>query len=276
MRKLIAAAGVAIAVLALSSCSSSKDTASSGGSNSGSGATGDITVGIKFDQPGLGMKNADGSFSGFDVDVARYVAHAMGYSDSQIKFKEVKSADRENDLMHGVVDMVVATYSITDTRKEKVDFAGPYYLAHQDLLVRSSDTSITGPQSLKNKKLCSVKGSTSAQKVKDNYAKLVQLQEYGSYSECIPALLNKAVDAVTTDDVILRGFAAQHSDQLRVVGTGFSDEKYGIGLKKGSSLKSKVNTAITTMESSGAWAASLKTNLNITDSQVPSPPQLDS
>jgi glutamate transport system substrate-binding protein len=266
MRRMIALASVALLGLTVASCSSSKSSSTSSSKN--------ITIGIKFDQPGLGIKNPDGSFSGFDVDVARYVAGQLGYDASHVTFKEVKSADRENDLMHGVVDMIVATYSITAARKEKVDFAGPYFVAHQDLLVRSSDTSITGTASLQNKKLCSVKGSTSAQKVKDNFAKQVQLQEYGSYSECIPALLNKAVDAVTTDDIILRGFAAQHPDQLRVVGNGFSDENYGIGLPKGSKLLSKVNDAVTQMEKSGTWASALEKNLKLTASQLPAAPAI--
>lgn len=266
MRTKIAVVGVALIGLvgpSLTACSSSSST-----------STKHITIGVKYDQPGLALKNPDGTLSGFDIDVAKYVAHELGYTDSQITFKEVKSADRETNLMNGVDDMIVATYSMTAARQQKVDQVGPYYLAHQDLLIRTADTSITGPGSLKNKKLCSVKGSTSAQKVKDNFASLVQLQEYGSYSECIPALLNKAVDAVTTDDAILRGFAAQHPDQLKVVGQGFSDENYGIGLKKGSALKSKVRAAIQKMETSGAWATSLTTTLKLTASQVPTPPAL--
>ena len=104
--------------------------------------------------------------------------------------------------------MIVATYSITDERKEKVAFAGPYFIAGQDLLVRADDTSITGPDDLDGKKLCSVTGSTSAQKVKDK-SPGVQLQEFGTYSECVAALVSKGVDALTTDNTILAGYAAQ-------------------------------------------------------------------
>lgn len=263
-----AAIGVAMLTASLAACGKSS-TASKG---SGQGGTTSLTVGIKFDQPGLGKKNPDGTFSGFDVDVARYVAKQLGVSEDKITFKEAKSANRENFLEHGDVDLVVATYSITDARKLKVDFAGPYLVAHQDLLVKKTDTSITGPESLKdNKKLCSVKGSTSAQKVKDKYASGVQLQEYGSYSDCVDALLSGAVDAVTTDDTILSGYAAQHPDQLRVVGKGFSDEHYGIGLKKGSDMKAKVTAAIKAMEADGSWAAALRKNLGPAGYSVPAP-----
>jgi glutamate transport system substrate-binding protein len=272
VRALVAAAGAALLGLSLAACGSSGNPGSGGAS--GTGGSKKIVVGIKYDQPGLGMKKPDGTFSGFDVDVARYVAHQLGYSDGQITFKEVKSADRENYLQNGVVDIVVATYSITDTRQEKVDFAGPYYVAHQDLLVRADDTSITGPHTLQGKKLCSVKGSTSAQTVQDKFASKVQLQQYGSYSDCIPALLSKAIDAVTTDDVILQGYAAQHAGELKVVGQGFTDEKYGIGVKKGSDLKAKIDTAIKQMETSGSWKTALVENLKLTDAQVPTPPAI--
>ena len=150
-----------------------------------------------------------------------------------IDFKESKSAEREGLIERGEVDYIVATYSITDTRKEKVNFAGPYFVAHQDLLVKADNTDITGPDAMNGKILCSVTGSTSAQKVKDNYAADVALQEYGTYSECVEALQSGAVDAVTTDDVILAGYAAQYPGELKVVGKGFSTENYGIGLMKG-------------------------------------------
>ena len=148
------------------------------------GDSGDkIVIGTKFDQPGLGLRNPDGSMSGFDVDVARYIANELGYPEDKIEWKEAPSAQRENLIQNGQVDFIVATYSITDARKEKVDFAGPYLITGQSLLVRADDDEITGEASLQNnKKLCSVAGSTAAQRIKDKYPG-VQLQEYESYSE---------------------------------------------------------------------------------------------
>lgn len=233
-----------------------------------------LTIGIKFDQPGLGLKKPDGSYAGFDVDVAKYIAKELGVPETGIEFKEAQSAERENLIEKGEVDFIVATYSITDKRKEKVDFAGPYFVAHQDLLVRADSTDITGPESLNsNKKLCSVKGSTPAQKVKDTYAKDVQLREFGKYSDCITALTNKTVDAVTTDDVILAGYAAQSPGKLKLVGKGFSDENYGVGLKKGDTAGvDAVNAAIKKMIDDGSWAKSLQANVGPAGYKIPAPP----
>ena len=152
--------------------------------------------------------------------------------------------------------MIFATYSITDDRKQKVSFGGPYFIAGQDLLVKADNTDITGPDSLNGKKLCSVTGSTSAKKIKDNYAAEVQLQEYDTYSKCVEALSGGTIDAVTTDNVILAGFAAQpqYQGKLKVVGKPFSTEKYGVGIKKGDTeLCGKINAALEKMVSDGAW-----------------------
>lgn len=233
--------------------------AACGSSSSGSSESGkSITIGIKFDQPGLGFKNGD-SYTGFDVDVATYVAKELGYSADQITWKEAPSKQRETLLQNGDVDLVAATYSITDDRKEVVDFAGPYFVAGQDLLVRAEDSSIKGPESLNGKNLCSVTGSTSAETVKEHFADKVQLMEQTGYAECVTALLSGTVDAVTTDDIILAGLAAAKGDgQLKVVGKPFTQERYGIGVKKGdSSMVTKVNAALKKMEDDGSWKKAL-------------------
>jgi len=256
----VAVAATALAV-SLAACGSGQP---SGGASAGAGGGGDngLKIGIKFDQPGLGLKKGS-EFSGFDVDVAKYVAKQLGTSEDKITWVQAPSAQRETLIQTGQVDFVVATYSITDARKQKVSFAGPYFVAGQDLLVRSDDSSITGPDSLKGKKLCSVTGSTSAQKVKDKYP-AVQLQEFGTYSECLPALQTGGIDAVTTDDTILAGFAAQeqYKGKFKVVGKPFSEENYGIGLKKGdTAMCTKITDAIKKMISDGSWQKSLDANL---------------
>ncbi len=166
-----------------------------------------IVIGTKFDQPGLSLRNPDGTMSGFDVDVANYVAGQLGYAPDEIEWKEAPSGQRENLIQNGQVKFIVATYSITDARKKKVVFRRPVPVTGQSLLVRSDSNDITGAESLENNKsLCSVAGSTPAQKIKDNYPE-VQLQQYDTYSACVEALKNGAVDAVTTDEVILAGYA---------------------------------------------------------------------
>ncbi|MGV0815626.1 glutamate ABC transporter substrate-binding protein [Mycolicibacterium boenickei] len=235
-----------------------------------------IVIGTKYDQPGLGQKNPDGTMSGFDVDVAKYVAKELGYTDDQIEWKEAPSAQRETLIQNDQVDYIVATYSITDARKEKVDFAGPYLLTGQSLLVRADNTDITGAASLENnKKLCSVSGSTPAQRIKDEYPK-VQLQQYDTYSLCLEALKNGTIDALTTDEVILAGYAAQSPGTFKLVGDTFSEERYGIGLKKGDTeLRNKINDAIEKMASSGAWKEAFDKNLGPAGIKAPTPPSVD-
>ena len=243
----------------------------------GGGGGGDkLVVGTKFDQPGLGLKNPDGTMSGFDVDVAKYVAKELGYSEDKIEWKESPSGQRETLIQNDQVKYIVATYSITDARKEKVDFAGPYLLTGQSLLVPADNTDITGAESLQNnKKLCSVSGSTPAQRIKDKYPG-VQLQQYDTYSACVEALKNGAVDAVTTDEVILAGYAAQTPGAFKIVGEPFSEERYGIGLKKGDTeLCTKISDALKKMEADGAWKAAFDKNLGPAGISTPTPPAPD-
>ena len=240
------------------------------------GDEGKVTIGVKFDQPGLGVKNPDGSVSGFDVDVARYVAEQLGYKAEDIEWKEAPSPQRETLIQNGQVDYIVATYSITPERKEKVSFAGPYLQTGQTLLVRQDNTSITGPESLGNNRIvCSVKGSTPAKRIKEKYPN-VQLQEFDTYTACIEGLKNNTVEAVTTDAVILAGYAAQSPGQYKVVGQPFSPELYGIGLKKDDAeLRSKINDALQKMITEGQWKAAFEKNLGPSGYQPPPPPQLD-
>ena len=262
------------AASAAGSATSAAGTAAAGESQVLTNAeAGKVIIGVKFSQPGLSVKNPDGTFSGFDIDVAKYVAKELGVDEANIEFKEANSAEREGLIERGEVDYIVASYSITDTRKEKVNFAGPYFIAHQDLLVKADDTEITGPEAMAGKILCSVTGSTSAQKVKDTYAADVALQEYATYGECVEALKSGAVDAVTTDDVILAGFAAQSPGELKLVGKGFSDENYGIGLKKGDTAgTSAINAAIAKMIEDGSWKTALETNVGPSGYTIPAPP----
>ncbi|WP_431037254.1 glutamate ABC transporter substrate-binding protein [Streptomyces sp. P6-2-1] len=257
-RKVSAAVAVVLTVgLAASACGKNDDD-----KGSGSGGGKKITIGIKFDQPGLGQKLPSGKYAGFDVDVATYVAKALGYKTNQIVWKEAKSADRETMLERGDVDFIAASYSITDEREAKVDFAGPYLLAHQDILVRSDESGIKDPKDLNSKKLCSVSGSTSAQNIKKELAPKAKLLEYGGYSECLTGLENKAVDALTTDDSILAGYAAQKEFQgkFKLAGFKMTNENYGIGVKKGSDLKDKINDALTKMVEDKSWDKAVQDN----------------
>lgn len=265
--------GVALAALSIVA------TACGGGeearSISTSAESGNLIVGIKFDQPGLGLRNPDGTFSGFDVEVAKYVAGQLGVDEANIEFKESPSAQRETLIENGEVDYIVATYSITDTRKEKVGFAGPYFVAGQSLLVSQDNTDITGADSLEGKRLCSVTGSTPAQNIADEYPG-VQLQPYDTYSACVEALRNGTVDAVTTDDIILAGYAAQSPGQFKVVGEPFTTENYGIGLNKDDTEgRNQINDAIEEMVSSGAWEQAFNDTVGASGYELPAEPTVD-
>ncbi|NJQ01932.1 glutamate ABC transporter substrate-binding protein [Streptomyces zingiberis] len=269
LRKSGVAAASAV-VLALTA------TACGGGSDSGKNDD-KITIGIKFDQPGLGLKTPDGDYTGFDVDVATYVAKELGHDAKDIEWKEAPSAERENLISRGDVDFIVASYSITDERKQKVSFAGPYFLAHQDLLVRADEKGITKAEDLNSRKLCSVTGSTSAQNIKNELAPKAQLQQVGGYSQCLTGLENKAVDALTTDDTILAGYAAQpqHEGKFKLAGLSLSDENYGIGLKKGDTeLQGKINKALEKMVEDGAWDKAVKDNFGPANYKNESAPKI--
>ncbi|MEZ3181907.1 glutamate ABC transporter substrate-binding protein [Streptomyces pimonensis] len=255
----VTAASAAVFALALTATACGGDDGGDNGSSSGGGDK--IKIGIKYDQPGLGQKTPQG-YEGFDVDVATYVAKKLGYDEDQIEWKESKSADRETMLQRGDVDFIAATYSITPERQEKVDFAGPYLLAHQDVLLRADDDKIKSPEDLNNAKLCSVTGSTSAQNVKDKLAPKAQLQPYPTYSTCLPGLQNGAVDALTTDDTILAGYAAQSQfkGKFKLGGFKLTNENYGIGVKKGSDLKDKINKALEEMVADKSWEKAVKDN----------------
>lgn len=268
---LLAAAVLSTAVMA--ACSSSPaPTAVTGATDP---ASAELTIGISFDQPGLGLKGPDNTYSGFDVDTATYIAKELGVEADKIAWVEADPAHREELLENGDVDLVLSTYSITDERKKVVDFAGPYFVAHQDLLIRRNDDSISGPDTLDNKKLCSVTGTTSAALVEKRFLGKINLLPLSQFSDCVSALANGNVDAVTTDDVILAGFAAQpqYKGVLKVVGEGFSDEKYGVGIKKGDSeMVTKVNAALKKYIDDGSWRTSLDATVGPSGYAIPDPP----
>lgn len=148
--------------------------------------------------------------------------------------------------------MIFATYSITEERQKLVDFGGPYYVAQQDILVKADNEDITGPEDLTGKKLCSASGSRSAETITDTLSIDTQIRETQNYSECMQLLTDGTIDAVTTDNIILAGYSAQQPGEFKVVGNPFQEERYGVGLPKGSTERcEKVNTAITKMWDEG-------------------------
>lgn len=197
---------------------------------------GAMTVGTKFDQPGFGLQGLDSELEGFDVEVAKIIAGALGIDADAIEWYETTSAIREEALEDGTVDMVVATYTINEERAQRITFAGPYYTAGQQIMVMSDNDEITGPEAFTDNPdllVCSVTGSTPSENIREYLTSDDQLVLFEDYSQCADALSNGQVNAVTTDNVILLGFASASEGEFKLVGEQFTEEPYGIGVPKG-------------------------------------------
>jgi glutamate transport system substrate-binding protein len=283
-----------MAALALAACAE-EDGGDGGTDGAGTGETpqfeegttmarlaeaGTIRVGTKFDQPGFGLANLEGVPEGFDVEIAKLIAGELGISEENIQWTEAPSAVREEILERGEVDMVVATYTINDERKQRIDFAGPYYIAGQHIMVRADDDSITGPESFEagDKTVCSVQGSTPSENIRQYLAnEAEQLVLFDVYSRCVEALDNGDVDAVTTDNVILLGFIAENPDAYKLVESGtFTEEPYGIGVPKGDdAFRNWINDVLEEIFADGRYQEAWQRTAGQFDPELPEPPQVD-
>jgi glutamate transport system substrate-binding protein len=295
MRVRTLAIGLLVGGLALTACGKEGTPAGSNGTGEGPSTTaevatdvkiegsptfdrmtqnGKVVIGVKEDQPGLGYKDpTTGEYSGFDIEIAQLIAAKLGFKEDQIEFKTVQSAGREAAITNGDVDYYVGTYTINDKRKQQISFAGPYFIAGQDLLIRADDTSITGKDTLKGKKVCSVTGSTPIQKVREEQlTEPENIVEFQGYSQCVEKLVTSEVDAVTTDDAILKGYAAQDPDALKVVGKPFSEEPYGVGLAHDDqALRDAMNDILEKAKDDGTWQSLYDSTLGKSGSEAEAP-----
>ncbi|GAB3456392.1 hypothetical protein GCM10027570_37870 [Streptomonospora sediminis] len=215
-----------------------------------------LRIGIKTDQPGLGLRTGDGDHAGFEVDVALYIADHLGVERGNVEFVGVTSEEREQALQDGKVDLILASYSVTQLRKTVVAFGGPYYVAHQDILVRAGDASVDNVSDLAGKRLCQGAGSNSGDRVTEEVDVGATVVERPDYSACIELLADGEIDAVSTDDLILAGYLEASPDSFRLVNAPFTNEKYGVGIAKWDIGGCEaVNRAITRMYQNGtaAW-----------------------
>jgi glutamate transport system substrate-binding protein len=299
MRRTRILAGVSIAaaaLLALTACNSGSPTSpggTDGGETSGDGVPwtvatdvsldgsptfekmterGKVIIGVKEDQPGLGYLDVTtGERTGFDVDIARWIAASLGFDEDKIEFKPIASANREQAIVNGDIDYYVGTYSITDKRKQQIDFAGPYFVTGQGFLVgkNSGIDDVKDVSDFNGKTVCSATGSTPIANIKENYPE-IKTEEYDLYSACVEDLINGKVDAVTTDQAILIGYAAKYPDDVKVVGGLFTEERYGVGLPKGDEvLKDHINTLFT--DGHDIWQAIFDKNLGSSGITVEQP-----
>ena len=233
-----------------------------------------LKVGTKFDQPLYGEKQLSGDVEGFDVEIAKIIAEELGV---EPEFTEAVSKNREPFIQNGTVDIVVATYTINDKRKQVVDFAGPYYLTGQSLMVAKDDETITSKDDLAGKTVCSVEGSTPAENIVKEapQAKVILFDTYG---KCAEAVKNGQADAVTTDEAILLGLVAKNPEDFKTVGRPFSDEPYGIGLKKDDQqFRDFINDLLEETYEDGRWMEALKSTVGTAQAEedLPEPPPVD-
>jgi glutamate transport system substrate-binding protein len=285
-QKVMAAAAAAVLGLSLAACGDDEDEGvDTSGVEQAEDLTGyaaelsdagEIKIGVKMDQPGIGFREpgADAP-SGFDIEMGRIVAARLGIDEGSIEWVETVSDNREPFLQNGTVDIVIASYSITDERRAVVGQAGPYYVTGQQLLVREDDAeTITGPDDLANVKVCSVEGSTSLETVEKEYG--AQPVPFATYSECVEQLENETVDVVTTDGAILLGYAAQKPDELEVVGDPFSEERYGIGYPKDAEgMCEFLNETIEGSFEDGTWDEAFEATLGESGVETPEHPTPD-
>ena len=236
---------------------------------------GEINVGVKYDQPGLGFKGAtDDVPSGFDIEIAKILVADLCIdpdSDS-VNWVETISDNREPFLESGKVDLVLASYSITDERRAIVGQTGPYMVTGQQVLV-PADSDITSIEDLKGEEVCSVTGSTSLENVNAAGAKGVGAD---SYSECAEKVLDGTYPAMSTDGSILAGLAAANEGELQVVGDEFSEERIGVGYQpEHPEMCEWINGVLEEAYDDGSWAEAFELTLGPAGVETPEPPALD-
>ncbi|HVE97952.1 MAG TPA: glutamate ABC transporter substrate-binding protein [Mycobacteriales bacterium] len=236
---------------------------------------GKVKIGTKFDQPLFGLKGVSGNPEGFDVEIGKIIASELGIDESGIEWVESISKNREDYIVNGTVDFVVATYTINDKRKLKVAFAGPYYTAGQDIMVKKGNTTIKGESDLAGKTVCSVTGSTPAAYVKEKIP-TAKLTLFGTYTECAEAMRNGQVEATTTDNVILMGLVSKSPDEFELVAKPFTEEPYGIGVKKeDTDFRTFVNDVLEEIYEDGRYKAAYDKTIGTVQAEMPAPPSVN-
>lgn len=234
---------------------------------------GTVKIGVKFDQPGLGFKDAASDIpTGFDVEMAKVLAADLGIAEDEVEWIETISDNREPFLQDGTVDLVLASYSITDERRQVVGQAGPYLVTGQQLLV-PADSDVASTEDLQGQEVCSVTGSTSLENVKAEGMKPVG---FDTYSECVEKVLDGTVEAMSTDGTILAGYAAQNEGELKVVGEEFSTENIGVGYSQDyPEMCQWIVDTITAAYEDGTYEEAFKATLGPSGVEVPELPEMD-
>ncbi len=239
---------------------------------------GKIVIGVKQNVPLIGLKNpVTGELQGFDIEIGKLIAKGIfGTDKGKIQWEDASvSANRIPFITDNKVDLILATFSITEARKQQVDFAGPYYVAGQDILAYKVElANIKSVDDLANRTVCAQSASTSLALLKTKVPKASFLELPG-VAECVAALKDGRVDAVSTDDTLLAGFAEKFP-AFGLVGKQFSVENYGIGLKKGdTAFRNYLNDIIESSFKDGSWKKAVQTTIGSGGIAVPATPKVD-
>ncbi len=238
---------------------------------------GEINVGVRYDQPGLGFKGGTDEIpAGFDVEIAKLLVAdlCIDPQDAEaVNYEETISDNREPYLTSGRVDLVLASYSITDERRQEVGQAGPYFITGQQVLVKS-DSDVESIADLKGEEVCAASGSTSLENITAEGAVGVPAD---TYSICAEQVADGSVPAMSTDGSILLGLAAQYDGELKVVGEEFSEERIGVGYSKDRpEMCEWINEVLTAAYDDGSWADAFEATLGTNEGvETPEPPELD-
>jgi glutamate transport system substrate-binding protein len=210
---------------------------------------GEIRIGVKFDVPPFGFNNPQtGEVEGFDVDLGTYIAERLGV---EPVFREATTDNRIPLLVDGTIDLILSTMTITEERDLEIDFSEPYYIANGDVLVPEG-SDIESIDDLDGQRVCTALGSTYQETI-EKEAPDADLRLIDRYSECLELIQTDAVDAISTDDVILTGMVVE-DDTLEILGLEYTTEPYGAGVPEGDTeFKQFVDESIAAFIEDGTW-----------------------
>jgi glutamate transport system substrate-binding protein len=286
--RVLIAMALAVAALAVAACGDDDD--DDGGGNGGGGGaqteeaqqfpagstmaklqdSGEITIGVKYDVPPFGLKNPQsGEIEGFDVDMGKIIAEELGV---EPKFVEAISDNRIPFLQQGEVDLILSTMTINQERDMEIEFSEPYYVARGRILV-PGDSDIKGIEDLAGRRVCTALGSTYEETLRED-APDAELRLVDTYSECLELLQNGAIDAISTDDVILTGMIIQ-DDTLKMVGDELTVEPYGAGIKEGDKeFQTFVSDTLEAAQADGRWEEAFQKWVGQYTNQQTPPPEM--
>ncbi|WP_311223063.1 MULTISPECIES: glutamate ABC transporter substrate-binding protein [unclassified Acidovorax] len=222
------------------------------------------------------LNEKDGKMRGFDAGVAQLLTRYILGDGAKVQFTQVNSSTREQVLINDQVDLVLATYSITPARAEKISFAGPYYTSQAGVLVKANNKTIQSHTDLAGKKTATQAGSTGPA-ILAQFAPKATVQDFQTHQEALDALRQGRVDAYVTDYTLLLNALSLGTGDAKLAGAPFgAQDPYGIGLAKGSDGAAFINTFLKKIEADGTWAKlwTISIGQRTGSTAVPTPPAL--